>query len=603
MTTDTPHEALARQADTLEAKGDIVAAIVCLKNAIRSNPRYFTGWIRLGRLLYAAKQYPEAVKVVQAAEQFDPLQADFQAIQRSMQARNAAQARAIAQAMLEKEPGHPRAIFTLAHLAEAEGDHEARVELLEEGLGHSPANLILRHMLIGALEDAGAYRRAVEAARHLVELDGSYDALWSLIEVLLRYGLNGEALQACNRAEALSGGDASRVSEIDLVRGQVLRILGERENSIATLQASIAGNPRNAAAWWALADMKTYEFSEADRQAIETIISDPAVADARKSMAAFALAKASETDGDWEKTMGLYQAANALHPGDGFVPEQFARAAERLAAAFTPETLSAQAGNVPASPVPIFIIGLPRSGSTLLEQILASHSRIEGTIEQPVLPGIKRRAHRLCATRFGGDYLGNIGRLPETVLSELGQGYLSEGALFRTENAAFFTDKMPFNFEHVGLIHKILPDAVIIDIRRNPLDCGFSLYRQYFARGTGFSYDLGHIGHYYNGYLAIMDHWERVLPGRVLRVQYEELVRAPEAEIGRILGHVGVAFEPACLDFHQTARAVRTASSEQVRQPMNSAGIGAWRKVAPHLDALKASLGPDTLKRFEAYLN
>lgn len=603
MTTETPHEALARQAEALEAKGDIAAAIACLKEAIRSNPRDFTGWIRLGRLLYAAKQYPEAVRVVQAAEQFDPFQADFQAIQRSMQARNVAQARAIAQAMLEKEPGHPRAIFTLAHLAQAEGDHEARVSLLESGLGHSPANLVLRHMLIGALEEAGAYRRAVEAARHLVELDGSYDAHWALIEVLLRYGLNEEALAACNRAEALSGGDASRVSDLDLVRGQVLRILGEREKSIAALRACISHNPQNAAAWWALADLKTYAFSEADQQAIGNILAHPGLSADQKSMAAFALAKASEADGDWDRSMHLYQTANAVHPGDGFVPEQFARAAERLTAAFTPEALSAQAGNVPTAPRPIFIVGLPRSGSTLLEQILASHSQIEGTIEQPVLPSIKRKAHRLCVERFGGDYLGNIGRLPEADLSELGRSYLNESALFRTENTAFFTDKMPFNFEHAGLIHKILPGAVIIDIRRNPLDCGFSLYRQYFARGTGFSYDLGHIGHYYNGYLAIMDHWDRVLPGRVLQVQYEELVRAPEHEIGRILDHVGVAFEPACLDFHQTARAVRTASSEQVRQPMNSAGIGAWRKVEPHLGALKASLGPDTLRRFEAYLS
>lgn len=602
MKTAKPHEALFRAADELVANGQVAAAIVILKNAITADPRDFTAWIRLGKVLYSAKQYPEAVQVVRAAERFDPLQADFQAIQRCMQARDIVQARAVAHSMLEKEPGHPRAIFSLAHLAQAEGDHETRVEHLQDGLHHSPANLILRHMLIGALEDSGAYRRAVETARHLVEIESSFGSLWTLTEVLLRYGLNKEALAACDRAEPLCAGDAAKQSELNLVRGQVLRILGQRENSIAALHACLTENPQSAAGWWALADLKTYRFSEADQQAIRQILTQPATSADQKSMAAFALAKASEMDGDWDRSMQLYQKANTLHPAVGFVPEQFISATERLVTAFTPDALSARATETPANPAPIFIVGLPRSGSTLVEQILASHSRIEGTIEQPVLPSIKRKAHRLCIERFGGDYLNNIGRLPETDLSELGLAYLTESALFRTENTEFFTDKMPFNFEHVGLIHKILPSAFIIDIRRNPLDCGFSLYKQHFSRGSGFSYDLGHIGHYYNGYLRVMDHWDNVLPGRVLQVQYEELVRAPEQQIGRILTHIGVAFEPACLDFHKSTRAVRTASSEQVRQPMNAAGIGAWRKVEPQLDALKASLGQDTLKRFETYL-
>ena len=227
---------------------------------------------------------------------------------------------------------------------------------------------------------------------------------------------------------------------------------------------------------------------------------------------------------------------------------------------------------------------------------------VEGTIELPVLPSIKRRAHKLCADTLGGDYLEKVGEISATDLAALGQEYIDDSAIFRSEGAAYFTDKLPHNFEHIGLIHKILPHAVILDIRRNPLDCGLSLYRQYFAAGVGYSYDLRDIGAYYNGYLALMDHWDEVVPGRVHRVIYEELVAEPERIITRLLEDIGLGFEPSCLSFHKTERAVRTASSEQVRQPLNSAGIGQWRGVDGQLAPLKESLGQETLARFSNIL-
>ena len=221
-------------------------------------------------------------------------------------------------------------------------------------------------------------------------------------------------------------------------------------------------------------------------------------------------------------------------------------------------------------------------------------------MELPVLPSIKRRAHKLCADKLGGDYLEKVGGVSADDLAALGQQYIDDSAIFRREGAAFFTDKLPHNFEHIGLIHKILPHAVIIDIRRNPLDCGLSLYRQYFAAGVGYSYDLRDIGAYYKGYLALMDHWDMVLPGRVHRVNYEELIAEPERIITRLLEFIDLGFEPACLSPHKTERAVRTASSEQVRQPLNSAGIGQWRAVESQLAQLKESLGPETLARFSS---
>ena len=200
----------------------------------------------------------------------------------------------------------------------------------------------------------------------------------------------------------------------------------------------------------------------------------------------------------------------------------------------------------------------------------------------------------------------NVGDLSVDAWIELGSAffsYISDGSLYRSEGAAYFSDKLPFNYRHIGLIHKVLPHAVIVDARRNPMDCGFSLYRQHFPSGVDFSYDLRHIGAFYNAYLSLMDHWHTVLPGRVLTLQHEALVREPEKTIRALLEHVGVAFEENCLRFHQTQRAVRTASSEQVRQPINTKGVGTWRKVSEHLAPLRESLGDATLKRFEDSLS
>lgn len=599
---ETSHAALLREVDAFAVAGNPAAAIQRLKDALASHPRFYAGWIRLGSLLYAEKAYPEAINAVLAAEQCDPLEAEFHAVQQSIQKRDFAQAEAIARHMLEQEPGHPRAVFTLAHLAQTKGDDDGRISILEAGLEHSPANNFLRRFLVAAQEESGAYGAALETARHIADVDPSFESLWALASILFRFGQNMEALETCDRAQCFCISDPARQSEVDLVRGQIYRIVGQREKCVASLRAAIAGNALNAAAWWGLADMKTYRFSPADRTALHALVNQPAASPNQKSLAAFALAKAFEGAGDWDNAMQLYRAANDLWSGARFDPAQFAKAVDRLTGQFGPAALSAQANAQPESVQPIFIVGLPRSGSTLLEQILASHSQIEGTYELPVLPSIKRKAHRLCIDRSGGDYLANVGRLSPEALSALGQRYLSEGAIFRSGKFRFFTDKMPFNFEHVGLIHKILPNAVIIDVRRNPLDCAFSLYKQYFTQGSSFSYSLSGLGHYYNGYLKLMDHWDRVLPGKVLRVQYEELVAAPEAQIRTLLDHVGLPFEEACLDFHRTDRPIRTASSEQVRMPMYTDSIGAWRHVSPHLDALKTALGPQTLARFERYL-
>ncbi|MEO0549208.1 MAG: sulfotransferase [Pseudomonadota bacterium] len=602
MVTSEAHDQLVRNADELLAAGKMADAIGCLKHALAARPNAFRTWLKLAKALHEAGDHAGAIQAGQTAEQKDPLQAEFVQVQQHVQAGRFSQARAEANAMLTKEPGHPRAVFTLAHLAQARGDGENAVKALEYGLGFSPANIMLKTMLVSALENIGRYGGAIETAQSLVATQETFDTLWTLITVLLRYGQNEAALEACARAAPLAVDDPLKQSEIALVRGQVLRILGQPGASVAAFHACLDHNASNAAAWWGLADMKTYSFTDADKQALHTLLNDEQTRSEQKSLASFALAKAHESAGDWPKAMVLYTQANAVRPSNRFDPRQFGAAVDRVTGALSSPALSQQAEPPPDGPIPIFIVGLPRSGSTLVEQILASHSQIEGTMEQPVLPAVKSRAHALCRSSFGMDYLEGVGELSPSMLTELGQAYLDEGRVFRTDGSPYFTDKLPFNFEHVGLIHKILPQALIIDARRHPMDCGLSLYKQHFARGSEFSSDLSHIGAYYNGYLKMMDHWDAVLPGRVLRVQYEDLIQSPEQVIHRMLDHIGIPFQEACLNFHETQRAVRTASSEQVRQPLYTGSIGLWRRVEPQLQALKDSLGAATLERFKAYL-
>ncbi len=553
-----------KQVETGLAKGEVVSVISMLKETLKTDPQFFQGWLRLSRILFDTGNYREAVHVGQVAEQFDPLQAEFRTIQSHMQNRAYRQAENVAKQMLAKQPGHPRAVFTLAEVSGIKNYPEGRVEALRHGLEFGPANLVLRNMLIGALDQAGDFQGAIEEARTLVRTEESFTALWSLVSILLRHGRNEELLDVCDRAEMQAVGDKNKLSQIDLVRGQILRVMGRRDDSIAAYRACLAHNPLNAGAWWALADMKTFAFSDADSAAIRALLNTPSLPPSEKCVATFALAKASESEGDWDQTMALYHDANQLHPNAAYNPKIFSDEVSARISGFDASTLSTQAEQDPAGPTPIFILGLPRSGSTLIEQILASHSAIEGTIEQPVMPSIARKAHVKCALEHQGGLLQKAGALSSKDLAELGQSYLDDGALFRTGETRFFTDKLPFNFRHIGLIHMALPNAIIIDARRNPMDCGLSLYKQHFPTGVEFSYGLGHIGAFYAEYLRLMDHWHSVLPGRVLTVQYEELVREPETRIRALLDHIGVAFEPACLDFHKTDRAVRTASSEQV---------------------------------------
>ncbi|MEP3653283.1 MAG: sulfotransferase [Litorimonas sp.] len=569
---------------------DYSAAKLSLEAALGLVPDSYEGWLDLSTSLYHLKSFSDAIKACERAEKFDPLKKEFQQIQQAMHSRQFATAQSIARDMLKKHPGHPRAVFTLSHLLQMRNAFEDQVAILKLGLEHSPANVHLRKTLIAAYQDMGDVEEAIKSATDLFDLESGFSNAWSRIGLFIRYGFNESALNACQAARPLCGDNKALISELDLLQGHALKTLGRREEAIASYRACIVNKPKSGAPWWALADLKTYEFSSSEIQSLESLIQSKSLSPEHQCQALFALAKAHEMKSGLTEAMPHYERANAAYPYFRFDAVRFRNGAKLLVNSFNKSAVFKQAKPIPNGPRPIFIVGLPRSGSTLLEQILASHSRIEGTMELPVLPNIKRKMHLTALNKFSKSFLQNLDLFSEKDLSHFGQDYLNESAVFRSENAPFFIDKLPHNFEHIGLIHKILPNAVILDIRRHPMDCGLSLFKQFFARGVEFSYKLQDIGAYYSSYQNIMSHWDEVLPNRVLHIQYEELVQNLEPQLRIILKHIGVDFETACLEFYKSKRAVRTASSEQVRMPIFTSAIGVWKEVEENLSPLKTAL-------------
>jgi hypothetical protein len=339
--------------------------------------------------------------------------------------------------------------------------------------------------------------------------------------------------------------------------------------------------------WWSLANLKTVRLEAADIVEMGRQLDGAGGSDEDRLHLNYALGKALEDAGEPEAAFARYaEGARIRRAQVGYDAAAVSAQVARAKAVFTPEFFAERAGQGCAAPDPIFIVGLPRSGSTLIEQILASHSAVEGTMELPEIAAISR----LVAER-GGDYPEGLARLPAGELARLGEIFLERTRVQRKAGRPFFIDKMPNNWAHVGLIHAILPNARIIDARRHPMAAGFSAFKQHFARGQHFSYGLADLGRYWRDYAELMDHVDAVLPGRVHRVFYERLVEDTEGQVRRLLAYCGLPFQDACLRFYETERAVRTASSEQVRRPIYREGLDQWRRFEPWLGPLAEALG------------
>jgi tetratricopeptide (TPR) repeat protein len=365
--------------------------------------------------------------------------------------------------------------------------------------------------------------------------------------------------------------------------GHMLKTIGRLADGIEAYRKAIAIRPTLGEAWWSLANLKTVKFEEADLETMEAALGVPDLSPDDRFHVDFALGKAMHDAGRTDEAFAHYARGNALRlKTQPYQPERVTRAVDRCIEGFTAEAFAERQGACDA-PDPIFVVSLPRSGSTLIEQILSSHSLVEGTTELQDIPTLARRL---------GEYPKDILALDESSRRELGAEYLKRASVQRRTDKPFFIDKLPNNWLYVPFIHLILPNAKIIDARRHPLSCCFSNFRQHFAHGQDFTYDMESLGRYYSDYVRLMAHIDAVLPGRVHRVIYERMVDDSGKEIRALLDYCGLEFEPQVLEFYKTERAVRTPSSEQVRRPIYREATEEWRPYEPHLGPLKTALGP-----------
>ncbi len=375
--------------------------------------------------------------------------------------------------------------------------------------------------------------------------------------------------------------------------GHALKTAGRGEAAVDAYRRSIAIDPRAGEAWWSLANLKTFRFSDDDIEAMRGQLAGADLDVEQCFHFEFALGKALEDRANFDASFAHYQRGNALRRDTvRYSADENQARLRRSVETFTADFFQARAGSGCTARDPIFIVGLPRAGSTLIEQILSSHPMVEGTMELPEIIALTKELRQRTGDPQGNTYHDVLAGLDADQLRGLGEQYLERTRVHRKRGAPMFIDKMPNNFAHVGLIQLALPNARIIDARRHPLACGFSVYKQHFARGQHFSYDLGEIGRFYSDYATLMAHWDSVLPGRIHRVHYEQMVEHTEAEVRSLLHYCGLPFDPACLRFFENARPVRTASSEQVRQPIYRDGIDQWRNYEPWLGPLKDALGP-----------
>jgi len=456
---------------------------------------------------------------------------------------------------LELAPGFDAARHNYAMLLNRNGRAQTALEHVEQLLAKAPRDPGYRNLQAAILANLGDYTETIRVYEELLKEHPGQAKMW-------------------------------------MSYGHALRTTGRLAESVAAYRRAIALAPTLGEAYWSLANLKTLHFTEEDARAMRAALGHGHLGDEDRLHFEFALGKMREDQAVYGESFAHYARGNALrrksYPYSADENSDFIRRSKAL---FTAEFFASRAGSGCPAPDPIFIIGLPRAGSTLLEQILASHSLVEGTME---LPDVPRTAHELNTRgrEAGKPFPEILAGLKPTELDALGASYLESTRIQRKSGALFFIDKNPNNCQYVGLILLMLPNARVIDARRHPLACGFSCFKQHFARGQSFTYDLKDLGRYYRDYVELMAHFDRALPGRIHRVIYETVVADTETEVRRLLAYCHLPFEEQCLRFYETERAVRTPSSEQVRQPIFHEALEHWRNYEPWLLPLKEALGP-----------
>ncbi|KUO57024.1 MAG: hypothetical protein APF78_10655 [Sphingomonadales bacterium BRH_c3] len=568
------------------ARKDEPAALNAFVRATRFNPALTASWREQANLLGKLGRPAEAASATAQFERLGSLPRELVAVTNHLHEGRLLRAEEICRHFLRQNPRNVEGMRLLARIGIELGILDDAEFLLESAVAFEPDNIQLRLDYIDALRRRQKFDKACAEAEALHARDPDNPVFQSRLAIeSMQTGAYDRAFALFNAVlEKLPGDPATLTS-----RGHALKTVGQAEDAVASYRAAIAAKPDHGDAYYALANLKTYRFDTDEIDAMRQQAARPNLAFMDRVHLSFALGKALEDRGEYEQSFCFYDAGNALKRAQSrYSAEAMSRELASQREVCTPELFEKHRDRGHAAPDPIFILGLPRAGSTLLEQILASHSQIDGTLE---LPNILALAHRLRGKQTGQSrYPEILHDLTGEQLEQFGAQFVEETGIHR-QGAPFFIDKMPNNFRHIGLIHLILPNARIIDARRAPLDCCFSGFKQLFAEGQEFTYGLHEIGRYYADYVELMEHWDRVLPGKILRVQHEDVLDDLKGQTRRMLDYLGLPFEQECLEFHKTDRAVRTASSEQVRQPLNRAGQGAWKPYEPWLGPLKEALG------------
>jgi tetratricopeptide (TPR) repeat protein len=499
-------------------------------------------------------------------------------------------AESLIRAYLLRHGDHIEAMRLLARIGIAHKVFDDAELLLAAVLELAPDYRIARQEYAGVLVELHRYQEARQELDRLLKDDPDNRALRTLYAAAA-VGI-GEHERAIGLYQALLTGVAAVDAEVHLSIAHALKTLGRTPEAIDSYRRAADCRPAYGDAYWSLANLKTYRFTDAELAQIRAQLAASATATVDRYHLCFALAKALEDRGEFAESFRYYELGNALkRPECRYRPEIIENNTRQQIRVCTPELFASRRGWGEPSPDPIFIVGLPRSGSTLLEQILASHSQVEGTTELPNIQQLVTRLRGRDPDPEDPRYPPVLARLSAEDFRTLGEEYLAGTRIYRS-GKPFFIDKMPNNFRHLGLIHLMLPNARIIDARREPMACCFSNLKQLFAQGQEFTYSIEDIARYYRTYLELMRHWQRVLPvGRILRVQHEEVVDDLEGNVRRLLDYCGLEFEPQCISFHETRRSVRTASSEQVRQAIYREGLDQWRHYEAWLEPLRAALG------------
>jgi tetratricopeptide (TPR) repeat protein len=467
--------------------------------------------------------------------------------------------------------------------------------LLETALKLAPSYLAARLDYVRVLIDGQKYLGARQEIDTLLRLEpGNRDYLSLYAAACAGLGEHEPAITVYRQLLAAPPGSA----DLHVSLGHSLQTVGRQKEATESYQMAAAAKPSFGDAWWSLANLKTYRFSQNEITHMRAAEAAPAVNPVDRYHLCFALGKAHENRNEYAESWQYYERGNALKRAESrYHPDITETNTRQQIEVCTAQFFAARVGVGVPDPDPILVVGLPRSGSTLIEQILASHSHVEGTQEladiQRIVRGVRGKQTGLADPRLrmvkDNSYPGVLAELAPEEFRALGERYMTDTRAYR-KNKPFFIDKMPNNFRHIGLIHLMMPNAKIIDVRREPMACCFSNLKQLFARGQEFTYSIEDVARYYLTYLELMRHWDAVLPGRILRVWYEDVVDDLEENVRRILEFCGLEFEPACLEFYKTERSVRTASSEQVRQPIFRDGLFHWRNYEPWLGPLKDSL-------------